>query len=49
MEELHHDPDLSALEEMIVSYRWNDAYLDDEDDEEVFLFPTMPGDFRPAA
>ena len=49
MEELPEDDDLCALEEMIISRQWSDAYPDDEDDDTIFLLPDYPPDFRPAA
>jgi hypothetical protein len=52
MEDLHFDPDLNSLEEMITNQRWQEPYLDDEpetDDDQFFLTPLVPHGFRPAA
>ena len=54
MEDLHFDPDLNSLEEMITHQRWHEPYLDeeirsDDDDNELFFIPQIPHGFRPAA
>ena len=52
MEDLHLDPDLTSLEEMIVNQRWDEPYLDEDTDSEeeaIFLIPQVPFGFRPAA
>ena len=47
MEELHDDPNLYALEEMMINHQWNDfASEEDFDDDELFL---MPEPIYPAA
>lgn len=51
MEELPFDPDLRALEEMMISQQWQESYSDDEseDDDTVWLLPDIPPGFIPAA
>lgn len=49
MEELPNYPDLRALEEMINDQQWNGPFLEDEEDDERWLIPDVPPDFRPAA
>ena len=50
MEELPFDPDLRALEEMMLSQQWNNPFADDEEDEiDHWLIPDVPPGFVPAA
>lgn len=50
MEELPFDPELLSLEEMIISQRWQEPHLDEDlEDNEVFMIPSVPHGFRPAA